>query len=80
MRKLLIILGLSSIVLLTGCDSNEENVKLQIEGQYINTTETITLRTYNGYKLVESRIKDNEDDSADTVLKIDKPIKQNTRK
>ena len=75
MRKLLIVLGLSSMMLLTGCDNNEKNTKISVVNRYVNTTDTIKVNTYNGYELIKSKTKNNKDGSIDILLEIDKPIR-----
>ena len=54
MRKLLIVLGLSSMMLLTGYDNNEKNTKIHVVNRYVNTTDTRQVNTYNGYELIKS--------------------------
>lgn len=75
MKKLLIIIGMA--LLLQGCSNVENDIDVDIwtESQYINTDQSITVATYNGYNLVNSEITQNEDKSYTVTLTIDKPIK-----
>lgn len=75
MKKVLCILSILISISLVGCDSREDkNVALYVE-KYINTSETVTINSYNGYKLVASEIIQNEDNSYSINIKMDKPIK-----
>ena len=78
MRKRLLI-GFTVVLLsigLIGCDNRDtKNLDIYTEGYKINTTESITIRTYNGYKLIDSEIINNNDGSITVILDINKPIK-----
>lgn len=74
-KKSLICICILLCSVLIGCDQNNEyNVKIS-SSQYINTSETITVNGYNGYKLIESNQVVNEDGSISVSLKFSKPIK-----
>ena len=75
MKKLLIIMGLSLLILLTGCDKKDKNLEMYVITRYANTTESIKINTFNGYKLIDSKVKENKDGSIEVVLKANKPIK-----
>ena len=67
-------IGLLSIGLV-GCDRRDDkNVEVYSEN-YINTSDTIKINGYNGYKLVGSEIIGNDDGSYTINIKMDKPIK-----
>ena len=74
MKKLLIIMGLSLLILLTG-DKKDKNLEMYVITRYANTTESIKINTFNGYKLIDSKVKENKDGSIEVVLKANKPIK-----
>jgi len=75
-KRTLIILGIVGMTLsLIGCDTRDnKNIEIMTE-LYINTSETVKINGYNGYKLVSSEIINNEDGSYSINVKMDKPIK-----
>jgi hypothetical protein len=75
MKKILVILLIS--LMLTGCfDSNKNNnVVIGTDGGwYINTSESVGVNSYNGYRLIGSNKVNNPDGSITVVLKFNKPI------
>ena len=71
------LLSISLLVCLVGCDTNKErNYGIIVDGHYVNTTESIHINTYNGYRLVNSDINEMEDGSVVITLTINKVIKQ----
>lgn len=75
MKKLLITLLLLPLFL-TGCDNNEENVKISTDnGWYINTSESITVSSFNKYRLIDSDMVTEKDGSIVVTLKFNTPFK-----
>lgn len=74
-KKILILLTLT--IFLVGCDNNKnENVTVSTDGGwYINTSESVSVTSYNKYRLVNSDKTNNKDGSVTVILKFDKPIK-----
>ena len=64
-----------STILMTGCDTSEsDNLEIYTE-QYLNTTETVKINTFNGLKLINSKRINNKDGSVRIILDFDKPLK-----
>lgn len=62
---------------LTGCDTRaDRNYGISVDSHYVNTTESINVYTYNGYKLVGSDVVENKDGSVVITLEIDKVISE----
>ena len=75
MRKVLFILLAASSLTLASCDVREDkNIEVYSEN-YINTSETVKINGYNGYKLISSEIIQNDDGSYNISIKMDKPLK-----
>ena len=75
MKKVLFSILIFSTVLLVGCNANEsDNLEIYTE-QYLNTTETVKINTFNGLKLINSKRIDNKDGSIRLILDFDKPLK-----
>lgn len=76
MKKILVCITLLLCINLVSCgDTREEyNVNIRID-EYLNTSETVTVNGYNGYKLIGSEQTDNEDGSITVILKFNQPIK-----
>ena len=75
MRKVLFILLAASSLTLASCDVREDkNIEVYNEN-YTNTSETVKINGYNGYKLISSEIIQNDDGSYNISIKMDKPIK-----
>ena len=76
MKKVLFILLVTISIFLVGCDNRDDkNVEVYSESHYINTSDTVKINGYNGYKLVKSEIIENEDGSYSINIKMDIPIK-----
>ena len=75
MKKVLFSILILSTVLLVGCDTNEsDNLEIYTE-QYLNTTETVKINTFNGLKLINLKRINNKDGSVRLILDFDKPLK-----
>lgn len=75
MKKFLFSILIFSTILTTGCDTNEsDNLEIYTE-QYLNTTETVKINTFNGFKLINSKRINNKDGSVRLILDFDKPLK-----
>ena len=75
MKKVLFSILIFSTILTTGCDTSEsDNLEIYTE-QYLNTTETIKINTFNGFKLINLKRINNKDGSVRIILDFDKPIK-----
>ena len=75
MKKVLFSILIFSTVLLVGCSTNErDNLEIYTE-QYLNTTETVKINTFNGLKLINSKRINNKDGSVRIILDFDKPLK-----
>ena len=75
MKKVLFSILIFSTVLLVGCDTDEsDNLKIYTE-KYINTTETVKINTFNGFKLINSKRINNKDGSIRIILDFYKPLK-----
>ena len=75
MRKVLFILLAASSLTLASCDVREDkNIEVYSEHS-INTSATVKINGYNGYKLISSEIIQNDDGSYNISIKMDKPIK-----
>ena len=75
MKKVLFSILIFSTILTTGCDTSEsDNLEIYTE-QYLNTTETVKINTFNGFKLVNSKRINNKDGSIRIILDFDKPLK-----
>ena len=75
MKKVLFSILIFSTVLLVGCDINEsDNLEIYTE-QYLNTTETVKINTFNGLKLINLKRINNKDGSIRIILDFDKPLK-----
>ena len=75
MKKVLFSILIFSTVLLVGCNTNEsDNLEIYTE-QYLNTTETVKINTFNGLKLINSKRINNKDGSIRIILDFDKPLK-----
>ena len=75
MKKVVFSILILSTVFMIGCDINEsDNLEIYTE-QYLNTTETVKINTFNGLKLINSKRIDNKDGSIRIILDFDKPLK-----
>ena len=75
MKKVLFSILIFSTALFVGCDTNEsDNLEIYTE-QYLNTTETVKINTFNGLKLINSKRINNKDGNVRIILDFDKPIK-----
>lgn len=75
-RILVGILVSTMFISLLGCDKRKDK-ELDIgTNWYINTSDTVTINTFNGNKLVESNVEELEDGKIRVELIFDKPIKQ----
>ena len=76
MKKIALVFVLCMPLFLFGCDENDKNnvVISTDNGWYINTSESVDVSAYNGYKLIKSVKVENKDGSIDIALKFDKPI------
>ena len=76
MKKFLFSILIFSTVLMVGCDDTNESDNIEIyTKQYLNTTDTIHINTYNGFTLINSKRINNEDGSVRIILDFDKPLK-----
>ncbi|MGJ0846526.1 hypothetical protein ACR77J_07550 [Tissierella praeacuta] len=73
MKKFLMLIIIINALILTGCN-NKENISMDTRW-YLNTSDTVQVNTYNGYKLIESDMTTNEDETIVITLKFNKPIK-----
>lgn len=73
MKKIFI--GVTLVVLamtMVGCDENKEtNVEINSTTHYIDTTESIKVKTFNGYRLKNVEKTENTDGSIKIILEID---------
>ena len=75
MKKVLFSILTFSTVLLVGCDTSEsDNLEIYTE-KYLNTTETVKISAFNGFKLINSKRINNKDGSVRIILDFDKPLK-----
>ena len=75
MKRVVFSILIFSTILTTGCDTSEsDNLEIYTE-QYLNTTETVKINTFNGLKLINSKRINNKDGSIRIILDFDKPIK-----
>ena len=75
MKKFVFSILILSTVFMIGCDINEsDNLEIYTE-QYLNTTETVKINTFNGLKLINSKRINNKDGSIRIILDFDKPLK-----
>ena len=75
MKKVVFSILILSTVFMIGCDINEsDNLEIYTE-QYLNTTETVKINTFNGLKLINSKRINNKDGSIRIILDFDKPLK-----
>ena len=75
MKKFLSTILIFSTVLLVGCDDTNENNDLEIyTKQYLNTTDTIHINTFNGFTLINSKRINNKDGSVRLILDFEKPL------
>ena len=75
MKKVVFSILILSTVFMIGCDINEsDNLEIYTE-QYLNTTETVKINTFNGLKLINSKRINNKDGSVRIILDFDTPIK-----
>lgn len=76
MRKLIVLFLIIMCTLAVGCDTRKDkDVEIYTESHYINTTESISVNAFNGYRLVASEIIKNEDGSYSINIKLDVVIK-----
>ena len=76
MKKFLFSILIFSTVLMVGCDDTNESDNIEIyTKQYLNTTDTIHINTFNGFTLINSKRINNEDGSVRIILDFDKPLK-----
>lgn len=76
MKKFLFSILIFSTVLMVGCDDTNESDNIEIyTKQYLNTTDTIHINTFNGFTLINSKRINNEDGSVRLILDFDKPLK-----
>jgi len=75
MKRVVFSILIFSTILITGCDTSEsDNLEIYTE-KYLNTTETVKINTFNGFKLINSKRINNKDGSVRIILDFDKPIK-----
>lgn len=75
MKRVIFSILIFSTILITGCDTNEsDNLEIYTE-QYLNTTETVKINTFNGFKLINSKRINNKDGSVRLILDFGKPLK-----
>ena len=75
MKRVVFSILIFSTILTTGCDTSEsDNLEIYTE-QYLNTTETVKINTFNGLKLINSKRINNKDGSIRIILDFDKPLK-----
>ena len=75
MKRVVFSILIFSTILITGCDTSEsDNLEIYTE-QYLNTTETVKINTFNGFKLINSKRINNKDGSIRIILDFDKPLK-----
>ena len=75
MKRVVFSILIFSTILTTGCDTSEsDNLEIYTE-QYLNTTETVKINTFNGFKLIKSKRINNKDGSIRIILDFDKPLK-----
>lgn len=65
---------MATMILSVGCDTNEENIEIGT-WNYINTSDSVEIDTYNGFKLINSKTINNKDRSIRVILDFDKPLK-----
>lgn len=78
MRKLLLVLITVILTMLcVGCDTNSiRNVDTYIDEGLINTTQTLKINTYNGYKVTSvDQSKENENGETTITIKVKNPDK-----
>lgn len=78
MKKILSVLIIVIIAMLcVGCDTNSiRNVDTSITDHYIDTTQTLKINTYNGYKVVSvDQSKENENGETIIIVKVKNPDK-----
>lgn len=74
-RSLLFVALLLVPILLTGCDTNDKDITITSDnGWYVNTSESISVTGYNGFKLVNSKLINNKDGSIRVILDFKKPL------
>jgi len=75
MKKVMFSAIIFTTILTTGCDTNDkDNLTITIE-HYVDTTETVKINTFNGFKLIKSKRINNKDGSIRIILDFDKPLK-----
>lgn len=71
MKKLLVLLGILALVFtMFGCDTTNDATKeidIYCESHYINTTESWSVNTRNGYKAIKATKEYDEDEDIYTV-------------
>ena len=75
MKKVVFSILILSTVFMIGCDINESDILEIYTEQYLNTTETVKINTFNGLKLINSKRINNKDGSIRIILDFDKPLK-----
>lgn len=73
MRKVKIILiGLIVVLVTVGCDKNEEkDIEISSTTHFVNTSESVDIRTFNGYRVTNSEIIPHLDGSYRVILDFD---------
>ena len=75
MKRVIFGILIFSAILTIGCDTNKSDNLEMYTGQYFNTSGTIKINTYNGFKLIHSKRINNKDGSVRMILDFDKPLK-----
>lgn len=68
MRNIIMFFMLIASLMLVGCDSNETDINITSTTQYINTTESVKVSSFNGFRLSDTNTVKNEDGSYTVVL------------
>lgn len=73
MNKIMIGLVIVGSMFLSGCDTNDErDIDISSTTHYINTTESVDIKAYNGFRLIGSKSIKNEDGSYQIILDFNK--------
>lgn len=77
MKKIKVLLvGIIVMVVTVGCDKNEEkDIEISSTTHYVNTSESVNIRTFNGYRVTNSDLIQHLDGSYRMILDFDKLYK-----